>query len=92
MVINFSPQAFSTKAAISQNITVNFNYQVHFTKDLFDLKNITLVEVINPGQEAGQSKILVVVDGGLLNFQPALLEQIETYTSFYGEILNLAEI
>lgn len=91
MVINFSPQAFSTKAAISQNITVNFNYQVHFTKDLFDLKNTTLVEVINPGQEAGQSKILVVVDGGLLNFQPALLEQIETYTSFYGEILNLAE-
>ena len=44
MVINFSPQAFSNKAAISQNITVNFNYQVHFTKDLFDLKNTTLVE------------------------------------------------
>ncbi|MBE9200921.1 MULTISPECIES: 3-dehydroquinate synthase [unclassified Nodularia (in: cyanobacteria)] len=90
MVINFNQKTVSSQLSINQRVAVSFNYEVYFTKNLFDLRNPTLAQVITADGETKPKKVVTVVDAGLLQFQPALLQQLEAYTKFYAETLNLA--
>ena len=90
MVINFSQKTLSSQLSINQRVSVNFNYEVYFTKNLFELRNPTLAQVITADGETKPKKVVAVVDAGLLQFQPALVQQLEAYTKFYAETLNLA--
>ncbi|BAB72375.1 3-dehydroquinate synthase [Anabaena sp. FACHB-709] len=76
--------------SISQNFAVSFNYEIYFTDSLFSLKNATLAQVIAFDGERKPKKIIAVVDGGLLEFWPDLLQQITNYAKFYAEVLTLA--
>lgn len=75
---------------IQQRVTVTFNYEVHFTNNIFDLKNPTLAQAIASDGEKKPKKILAVVDAGLLEFCPNLPQQLTNYTNFYAEVLTLA--
>jgi 3-dehydroquinate synthase len=90
MVIHFPQKTVSDRQSINQSVSVSFNYEVYFTKNLFDLRNPTLAQVITADGETKPKKIVAVVDAGLLQFQPALLQQLAAYTKFYAETLNLA--
>lgn len=90
MVINFHQKTVSSQLSINQSIAVSFNYEVYFTKKIFDLTNPTLAQLITADGETKPKKILTVVDAGLLQSQPTLLEQLKAYTKFYAETLNLA--
>jgi len=90
MVINFYEKTGFSPQSINQHIAVSFTYQVYFTKNLFDLKNPILAQVVSAHGETNPKKLIAVVDEGLLKFQPALLQELETYTKFYAETLNLA--
>ncbi|MDB9372745.1 3-dehydroquinate synthase [Nodularia sphaerocarpa] len=90
MVINFRQKTEFSQLSINQHVSVSFNYEVYFTKNLFDLRNPTLAQVITADEEKKPKKIVAVVDAGLLQFQPTLIQQLETYTKFYAETLNLA--
>lgn len=90
MVINFHQKTVSSQLSINQRVSVSFNYEVYFTKNLFDLRNPTLAQVITADGETKPKKVVTVVDAGLLQFQPALLQELEAYTKFYAETLNLA--
>ncbi|MEH1899140.1 MAG: 3-dehydroquinate synthase [Nostoc sp.] len=75
---------------IHQRVSVTFNYEVYFTQNLFELKNLTLAQVITGDGETKPKKLVAVVDAGILKSQPELVKQLVAYTKFYGEVLAIA--
>ncbi|BAZ31284.1 3-dehydroquinate synthase [Cylindrospermum sp. NIES-4074] len=90
MVVDIKQKSRFNLQPISQSVSVSFNYQIHFTKNLFDLKNPLLAQVITADEETKPKKVLAVVDAGLLQFNPELVWQLAAYSKFYAEILTLA--
>jgi 3-dehydroquinate synthase len=81
---------FNNLQPIQQTFTVTFNYGVHFTTGVFDIKNSLLAKVIAADGEAGPKKVLAVVDSGLLQSRRPLLKQIAAYCDRYSDTLKLA--
>ncbi|MCV3216942.1 3-dehydroquinate synthase [Plectonema radiosum NIES-515] len=75
---------------IQQHVSVSFDYSVHFTDEVFNLKNPMLAQLIASDGEQKPKKIVVVVDAGLLEFRRSLLRQIALYTKYHADILTLA--
>jgi 3-dehydroquinate synthase len=75
---------------IQQHVSVRFEYSVHFTDEVFKLKNPMLAQLIAGDGEQKPKKIVVVVDAGLLEFRRSLLRQIALYTKYHADILTLA--
>jgi 3-dehydroquinate synthase len=75
--------------AIQQSVTVTFNYAVHFTTGLFDVRNPLLAQTIAADGEAGPKKVLVVVDSGFLQSRPTLAKQLALYCDFYNDGIAL---
>jgi 3-dehydroquinate synthase len=91
MVIDIKPQKKLNLAPLQQHICVNFHYAVHFTTGLFQLDNNLLAEVIGGNNQHQPPKILAVIDGGLLQYQPKLIPQLKVYINHYSDILNLVD-
>ncbi len=72
-----------------QRIHVWFNYEVHFTRGLFQVENSLLAEIIAGNKEAKPKKVLVVVDAGLLEYQNDLLEKLSSYAKCYEHTITL---
>ena len=72
---------------LEQRFSVPFSYKVLFTNEVFNLKNKVLINNLIP-QESGDTKILVVVDGGLNTESPETVSKIEDYFS----VSNLFEL
>ena len=76
--------------SIHQDFSVEFSYDVHFTKDLFQPENERLSDVVANLSEPMPKKLLAVVDEGLLDHHEELLDQIEVYTNAHNGTLTLA--
>jgi 3-dehydroquinate synthase len=76
---------------IRQRVPVTFNYDVHFTCEMFRLDNSLLARVVRADGEPGPKKILVVVDAGLLRHHTRLLKELAAYAERYSDILSLQE-
>ncbi len=70
------------KRIIEQAFTVPFAYKVCFTENVFDRNNTTLAKLLNTGKK---SKVLFVVDQGVVDTQPDLLDQINSYSESFKE-------
>jgi 3-dehydroquinate synthase len=79
----------TTLAPLHQEIRVNFRYGVYFTKDVFAPHNPILAGIMADGGGEFPRKILVVVDNGLHQHHPRLLEDITGYLH-YSDHLRLA--
>jgi 3-dehydroquinate synthase len=66
---------------IEQSFTVQYQYPVYFTRDLFEPANRTLRDVIQEGK--GEPKILVAADGGVLDHHPQLRGKLKEYASHH---------
>ncbi|MGJ5634017.1 3-dehydroquinate synthase [Nostoc sp. CALU 1950] len=75
---------------INQSVRVTFNYDVHFTRSLFQLDNPLLAQVIAADGEATPKQVLVVVDGGFLRYQDGLLKKLSVYAQCYEDVLTLS--
>ncbi len=75
---------------INQCVQVTFNYDVHFTRGLFELDNPLLAQVIAANSETTPKRVLVVVDGGVLNHQKGLLKKLALYGQRYADVLTLS--
>ena len=90
MVATFpTPVKSSVHQSIQQRFAVAFQYDVHFTEQLFHPDNSLLAEVIAADGAAGPKKIMVIVDDGLLPHYPRLIPQIEYYCEHYSNVLTL---
>jgi 3-dehydroquinate synthase len=75
---------------INQCVQVTFNYDVHFTRGLFDLDNPILAQVISANGDITPKRVLVVVDGGVLHYQKGLLQKLSAYVERYADVLTLS--
>jgi len=76
--------------SLKQCVRVTFNYDVHFTRGLFELNNPLLAQVIATDRETTPKKVVAVVDGGLLKYHDDLLKKLSVYAQSYGDILTLS--
>src|SRR5436190_7484381 len=75
--------------SIERKIEMSFRHQVHFTEDLFNLRNPILRVVLSSKNPHQKPKLLVVVGEALANASPFLVRNIEEYFSFHAKHLNL---
>lgn len=75
---------------IHQTVPVKFTYEVHFTTGLFQTDNSLLADVIAAKKEPGPKRVIVVIDDGVLQHHPDLLENLQAYAHHYSEILGLS--
>jgi len=72
---------------LGANFTVEYSYEVLFTRDAFDPANGVLAEVIEAPH--GPAKLLAVLDGDVVGARPELPEQIAAYARAHPETLTL---
>jgi 3-dehydroquinate synthase len=80
----------TTLSPLHQEIRVNFRYGVYFTEDVFAPHNPILAGIMADGGGEFPRKVLVVVDNGLHQHHPRLLEDIAGYLGHFSDQLRLA--
>jgi 3-dehydroquinate synthase len=76
---------------LQQSFTVLFEYKVHFTTGLFDASNTVFADYLTLNVEQGtRQKILFVVDSGVIDHHPDLLQNIDAYFKAFNDV-QLAE-
>ena len=73
---------------LKQTFSIRFHYPVLFTHHVFKPSNTTLVSLLKPSNSS-ISRILLVVDAGLVSAMPDLLSQIERYLRAHHKRLCL---
>jgi 3-dehydroquinate synthase len=77
---------------LQQSVTVKFKYDVHFTTDLFAPENLLLRNVLSQQNDAMvPSSFIVVVDGGLFENDPTLVDRIQAYARHHQDVLDLKQ-
>ncbi|GEO08404.1 3-dehydroquinate synthase [Segetibacter aerophilus] len=76
---------------LEQSFSVKFEYRVHFTSGLFDTTNTLLEDFFKERQIEGmQQKILFVLDEGVAQSHPGLVDKINAYFDHFKTV-KLAE-
>jgi 3-dehydroquinate synthase len=72
---------------VEQSFSIRFDYRVYFTTGIFRLSNKSvgnfLSERVVPGSK---QKILFIIDSGVINAHPELVNQIKTYFRTYDSV------
>jgi 3-dehydroquinate synthase len=74
---------------IHQTVQVSYHYAVHFTQQLFACDNPLLRDVISGGDMQPPKKILCVVDRGVWQHHPDLLDAISSYCQHHRSLMSL---
>lgn len=64
---------------IKQSFKVQYDYQLYFTSGLFTLENPLFAKLISDYKEFEPVKLLFVLDDGVKNHHPVLMNQIQSY-------------
>ena len=71
---------------IQQSFSVPFQYQVFFTENLFYSSNLLLVDLLKGERKP---KVFFVLDAGVAEAHPHLVEQIEDYAEQHKQVFTL---
>src|SRR5713101_72501 len=74
---------------IHQMVQVSYHYAVHFTQQLFACDNPLLRDVISGGDMQPPKKILCIVDRGVWQHHPDLLDAISSYCQYHRLLMWL---
>ena len=72
---------------LEQSFSVPFRYPVAFTENLFDPENQILANVLRGDR---RPKVLFVIDSGVTDTHPHLIDQVKSYASVHSEVFTLA--
>ena len=72
--------------SLSQSFSVAFQYQVHFTNRLFQVKNPLFKDIL---PQDNLAKLFVVIDQGVAETHPQLLTDIKNYANAHSDSLSL---
>lgn len=75
---------------LEYDIRVNFRYPVYFSRDVFASSNPVLLKAAPSAVAPRPARILFVVDSGVSDAHPALLESIQRYCRDHAGALQLA--
>ncbi len=70
-------------------IEVPFSYPLWFTRNIFDVDNQTLTDVISEQSTRFPVRCLVVVDSGVVDCNPDVLSRVEQYVDAHANVLQL---
>jgi 3-dehydroquinate synthase len=77
---------------LQQDFNVNYRYKVYFTEHLFSSSNNLFNEFLEEGHEAGiLQKIFFVLDRQVVEQQPEIINQIDSYFSGNDQVKLIAE-
>lgn len=76
---------------VHQRITVEWDFPVVFTHDLFRIGNPVLIETLDRKQEHRRHRALVYIDAHVAAAKPTLAADIEAYFAAHQERLTLAD-
>jgi 3-dehydroquinate synthase len=77
---------------LQQDFNVNYRYKVYFTGQLFSPSNAVFNEFLEEGHQAGiQQKIFFVIDKQVVDNQPNLIAQIDTYFAGNEKVKLISE-
>jgi 3-dehydroquinate synthase len=75
---------------IRQRVRVEFEYPVYFCTGVLNASNLLLRDVVARSADETPSRLIVIVDRGVLDQHPQLIAQIDTYCQRHRTVLNLA--
>jgi 3-dehydroquinate synthase len=75
---------------IRQKVRVDFEYPVYFTTGVLASSNLLLRDVVARTADESPSRLLVVLDRGVLDHHPTLVAQIGDYCLRHRTVLHLA--
>jgi 3-dehydroquinate synthase len=75
---------------IRQKVRVDFEYPVYFTSGVLTPSNLLLRDVVARSADQTPSDLVVVVDQGVVDHHPALLENIAEYGQRHRTVLRIA--
>lgn len=78
------------KEVLKQSFAVTYHYNVYFTKNLFDVNNPVLTNLLTK-TPPGRTKLLVVLDEGVVGAMPKLAKQISDYALAHRDVIELCE-
>ena len=64
---------------IKQDFSINYNYDILFTRDLFESSNTLLHDVLTKDSTKKSIRVAFVIDKGLNEAQPGLISKVENY-------------
>ncbi len=84
-----------TYKPIEQRFSVEYQYRLHFTRDLFSPENDQLAEIIRSYKPEGTTKLLFVLDDGVAAAFPGLHDKIQAWCRLneatdFREIITVA--
>lgn len=68
---------------IDQSFQVNYTYKLYFTAHLFDIDNPLFAGILATYDPKGRTKVLFVIDEGVQQHHPYLLDKIAAYCNNY---------
>lgn len=77
--------------SIEQSFSVAYAYKLHFTQNLFDVKNSLLRDILDGYKKDKRIKLLFVIDDGVHNSHPNLLDEIESYCNEHSKNIEYTE-
>jgi 3-dehydroquinate synthase len=78
---------------LQQSFTVTYKYNVYFTSALFNVSNKLLNDYLtNLGNDGLVKRIFFVIDRGVLDAHPALLQDVKKYFSIHHPVQLIEEI
>lgn len=75
--------------SINQTFSVSFNYEVHFTRNIFNATNPLFANTVQPVNNAAPKKVLIVLDEGLQVHHPDLFSHIQAYAKAFRSQIDL---
>ena len=77
---------------LEQSFSVKFEYKIFFTASLFNIGNATLSDFLKGKTSEALRKIFFVVDQGVADTHPCLLNDIEVYFAQHQDVQLIPEI
>ena len=77
--------------SITSSFKVEYSYQLHFTRQVFDPENGMLAGILQPLAEKGAVKVIVVADQGVIDAHSGLESRVSGYVQAHSDILDLRE-
>ena len=75
---------------IRQKVRVDFEYPVYFTTGVVSPSNLLLRDVVARSADQTPSRLIVVLDSGVLDHDPDLSDRIAEYARRHKTVLQLA--
>jgi len=79
------------KTIIEQDFSINYRYNILFTREVFHLSNTLLFDLFQPSAIGRKIKLGFVIDQGLLDHWPNLPQAIESYIHAFPSLQLVAQ-